>query len=99
MVFTRNDDKDAFRHVMFTVLDFSAEDNDCPAPPNSEPVDLASPVVVTGGGGFVPVPPNIDVLDDPEDEITEVIGVAIKAGVDCVTPGKVPDTETAVETA
>ena len=26
MVFTRNDAKDAFRHVMFTVLDFSTED-------------------------------------------------------------------------
>ena len=26
MVFTRNDDKDAFRHVIFTVLDFDTED-------------------------------------------------------------------------
>ena len=26
MVFTRNDDKDDFRHVIFTVLDFSTED-------------------------------------------------------------------------
>ena len=26
MVFTRSDDKDAFWHVMFTVLDFSTDD-------------------------------------------------------------------------
>ena len=26
MAFTRNDDRDAFKHVMFTVLDFSTDD-------------------------------------------------------------------------
>lgn len=45
------------------------------------------------------IPLDIDVVDDPEDEITEVIGVALDADVDCVTTAVVFDTETAVETA
>jgi len=73
-------------------MDVSVEDTD---PPNNDPVDLASPG--TEADDLIPL--NIDVVDDPEDEITEVIGVALDADVDCVTTDVVFDTETAIETA
>ena len=43
------------------------------------------------------IPLDIDV--DVDDPVTEVIGVALAADVDCVTTAVVFDTETAVETA